>query len=119
MKKKIRTIYKYLKSNLRNDSNILLNDKDLIYNCWITNIFQESIKVPGHIMEIGVAAGRNSILFGSLLKLTGESNHRQYYGFDTFEEYIEETISDNPWLSNNAWKNNECKIENVEKNPKS
>ena len=115
MKKKIKTAYKYLTSILTNDSNIFFNDKELIYNCWITNIFQESIKVPGHIMEVGVASGRNSILFGSLLKLTGESNHRQYYGFDTFEGYVEETISDNPWLSNNAWKNDECKIENVEK----
>ena len=45
-----------------------LDDKELIYNCWISGIFQESMKVPGHIIEIGVASGRNSLLFGSLLK---------------------------------------------------
>ena len=73
------------------------------------------MKVPGHIIEIGVASGRNSLLFGSLLKLTGESNHRKYYGFDTFEGYVEDTISDNPWLSSNSWKNEDCKLDNVKK----
>ncbi len=107
--------FKYLKSKLINNSNSPIDDKELIYNCWITNIFQESMKVPGHIMEVGVASGRNSLLFGSLLKLTGEFNHRKYYGFDTFEGYLEDTIADNPWLSRESWKSNQYKLENVEK----
>ena len=55
------------------------------------------------------------MLFGSLLKLTGESNHRKYYGFDTFEGYIEDTVADNPWLSIRSWKNEDCKIKNVKR----
>ena len=115
MKKKLKNIFKKFKSTFSKNSNTLFNDKELIYFCWITNIFQEAMKVPGHIIEIGVASGRNSLLFGSLLKLTGESNHRKYYGFDTFEGYAEDTISDNPWLSSDSWKNEDCTLRNVKK----
>lgn len=94
---------------------VLLSDKDLIYNCWISSIFNEAMKVPGHIIETGVASGRNSVLFGSLLRLTGEANHRKYYGFDTFEGYVNDSIMDNPWLSGNSWKSDDCKLESVEK----
>ena len=113
--KKLKKVFKKFKLTFSKKSNTLFDDKELIYSCWITNIFQEAMKVPGHIIEIGVASGRNSLLFGSLLKLTGESNHRKYYGFDTFEGYVEDTISDNPWLSSNSWKNEDCKLDNVKK----
>ena len=106
----IKKVLRKFKSIFSSNSKTIIEDKELIYFCWITNIFQEAIKVPGHIIEIGVASGRNSLLFGSLLKLTGESNHRKYYGFDTFAGYIEDSISDNPWLSNNAWKEKECQL---------
>ena len=32
---------------------------------------------------------------------------------------LEDTISDNPWLSIDSWKNEDCKLENVKKNAKS
>ena len=91
------------------------SDEDLIYNCWISSIFGTAMEVPGHILEIGVASGRNSLLFGSLLKLTGESNHRKYYGFDTFEGYALDTIRDNPWLSNKSWKTKDCDLNAVKR----
>ena len=91
------------------------SDEDLIYNCWISNIFGTAMEVPGHILEIGVASGRNSLLFGSLLKLTGESNHRKYYGFDTFEGYALDTIRDNPWLSDKSWKTKDCDLNAVKR----
>ena len=79
----------------------------------ITDIFSKAIEVPGHIIEVGVADGRNSILFGKLLDITSEKWSRKYYGFDTFQGYPRDIKSKNPWLDLNSWKKNSCKKKNV------
>ena len=45
--------------------------------------------IPGHIAEIGVADGRNAILFGRLIKIHNDQSVRQYIGFDTFDGFTQ------------------------------
>ena len=51
-----------------------------------------------------MARGRNSVLFGNLIKLSGEETIRNYYGFDTFSGYTESDIDSSPHLSKNDWR---------------
>ena len=90
-----------------------VSDDEYLYYMWMSHLFSMSMKVPGHIVEVGVAGGRNSIIFGRLLELTGESYTRKYYGFDTFEGYCKDTVEENPWLNVNSWKGEEYSLHRV------
>ncbi len=90
-----------------------ISDIEYLYLLWIVNIFYKLIKVPGHILEIGVAGGRNTILFGKLLELSAEKWTRKYYGFDTFNGYPGDVKTLNPWLNLNAWRSDSCTKKSV------
>ena len=64
-----------------------LDENQLEYVIWLVRLFNQIEKVPGHIAEIGVASGNNSILFGKLIQQYGQSSVRRYFGFDTFEGF--------------------------------
>ena len=85
-----------------------LDELELSYLFSIFNLFQKVKELPGHIVELGVGGGRNSILFGSLLKFTSQHNNSKYFGFDTFGNYTEKDFLENPSLKNNKfkWENN-------------
>lgn len=74
------------------------------YMLWINHAFQKIRTVPGHIVEVGVARGRNAVLFGNLLKLYGEDDVRNYFGFDTFQGYAPGDLEHDPHLPKEAWK---------------
>ncbi len=83
-----------------------LDKKEFRYVLWVDRIYTKIRRVPGHIVELGVARGRNSLIFGNLMQLHGEAHLRQYYGFDTFQGYTEEDLKADPHLKRTAWKNN-------------
>jgi len=70
-----------------------ISDSDLEYLLWICSIYQKLDSIPGHIAEVGVAGGRNAVLFGRLIKIFGHASTRQYIGFDTFDGYTEKDLS--------------------------
>ena len=76
------------------------------YILWLDRIYQKIVKVPGHIVELGVAYGRNSIIFSNLIKMNGDDMVRKYYGFDTFKGYTEESLSIDKHLGKENWKDN-------------
>ena len=53
-------------------------------------LFKMVENIPGHIVELGVGAGRNAIVLGHLLKPNSQHGNSKYFGFDTFESYTEE-----------------------------
>lgn len=81
-----------------------LDHNEFRYILWLDRVFQKIQTVPGHIIEIGVARGRNAVLFGHLIKMNGEDSIRNYYGFDTFDGYTNEDLRRSPHLSDNEWK---------------
>ena len=83
-----------------------IHDNDLEYLLWISSLYSEIYNVPGHIAEIGVANGRNTVLFGKLIRLFNDSHVRQYIGFDTFDGYTERDLERDTHLSGKAWKGN-------------
>jgi hypothetical protein len=83
-----------------------LDESEFTYLFWLYEAFRKIRNVPGHIVEVGVARGRNSIVFGNLIKLRGEGSTRRYFGFDTFSGYTEEDIRSSPHLSGDHWKDN-------------
>ena len=83
-----------------------LDREEFKYVLWLDRIYQKIASVPGNIVEIGVAHGRNAILFGHLIKMNGDDAKRRYYGFDTFEGYSEQDLKTDPTLSGTAWKDN-------------
>ena len=83
-----------------------LESIELSYLYSIFNLYSSVQNVPGHIVELGVGAGRNAILFGNLLRFTSQSGNSRYFGFDTFGSYTEEDLKDNPSLDPNKWKKN-------------
>ena len=62
--------------------------------------------IPGHIIELGVGAGRNAILFGRMLEFEGQDINARYIGFDTFSSYTPRDLEQNPQLDKNKWSNN-------------
>lgn len=81
-----------------------IGDKDLEYLISLINSYLEIRDVPGHIAEVGVADGRNAVIFGKLVKHFGDQNTRQYLGFDTFDGYVERDLSRDKHLDPRAWK---------------
>ncbi len=94
------------KKIVNNQTNKTINDLDLEYLLWICNIYLKIKNVPGHIAEIGVADGRNAILFGRLIKIHNDQSVRQYIGFDTFDGFTQKDLERDKHLNKNRWKNN-------------
>jgi len=100
-----------------------IKDADLEYLLWISSLYIQISRIPGHIAEVGVADGRNTIMFARLIKIFGETSIRQYIGFDTFSGYSEQDLARDKYLidNNERWKSNSknevlerCVINNVE-----
>ena len=83
-----------------------IKDEDLEYLLWISNLYLQVVNIPGHIAEVGVANGRNTILFARLMQMYGDSSVRQYLGFDTFDGFTENDLERDEHLvkNNNRWK---------------
>lgn len=112
----------YLKAHMRNMLRTFLrvtdneiHDNDLEYLLWITTLYNEISNVPGHIAEIGVASGRNAVLFGKLIRLFNDTNVRQYIGFDTFDGYTRRDLKRDTHLNSNVWKGPKYTKASVEK----
>ena len=86
-----------------------IKDEDLEYVIWLTTLYLKLGQIPGHIAEIGVASGRNAVIFGKLIKLFSDTNVRQYIGFDTFTGYEERDLITSGHLKSDVWKNNSKK----------
>ncbi len=95
-----------------------IKDSELEYLLWITNIYLKIKNIPGHIAEIGVADGRNAVLFGRLIKMHNDQSVRQYIGFDTFSGFTSNDLERDNHLDKNRWKNNSKKkvLERCERN---
>lgn len=83
----------------------IINIGDLEYLLWITSLFVRIKNVPGHIAEIGVADGRNTVLFGTLIRMYNEGSVRQYVGFDTWDGFVERDLQKSEHLDKSRWKN--------------
>jgi len=83
---------------------------ELSYLFNIFNLYNEVEYLPGHILELGVGAGRNAIIFGNLLKATGQDATSRYFGFDTFGSYTKRDLELEKSLSREKWENNSLKF---------
>jgi hypothetical protein len=99
-------IYKLIRKVSRNLPAKDFSDFDLEYLMWIVKIYSRIEQIPGHIAEIGVASGRNSVLFGKLIKMHNQGSVRQYLGFDTFDGYNDYDLNRDSHLDHNEWKTN-------------
>lgn len=79
------------------------------YILWLDRIYQKISNVPGHVVELGVAYGRNAIIFGHQIKMNGDELVRKYYGFDTFSGYTEESLKIDKHLKADSWGDNSKK----------
>jgi len=86
------------------DQDKYLDDDKFRYILWLDRIYQKISRVPGHILEIGVARGRNAIIFGHLIKMNGEEAVRKYFGIDTFDGFAEDDLRRDSYLSPEEWK---------------
>lgn len=105
----IRILKKIAKRILLIESGNLIDDYNLEYLLWISNIYSKIKSIPGHIAEIGVADGRNTILFGRLIKLHRDQSVRQYIGFDTFDGFTDRDLARDTHLDKVNWKDNSRK----------
>ncbi len=81
-----------------------LEKSEFKYILSVYDVYKKVANVPGHIVELGVAYGRNTILFSHLINMFNENDVRKYYGFDTFDGFTDETLETNEQLSNSSWK---------------
>lgn len=86
-----------------NQSYLLENEFNYILNLY--ELYKSTQNIPGHIVEIGVAHGRNAIIFGNLIKNFGEKSTKKYHGLDTFDGYSEIDILNERHLDKHKWKN--------------
>lgn len=82
-----------------------LEKTEFKYVLWLDRVYQLIENTPGHIVELGVAYGRNAIIFSHLMQMNGQDDVRKYIGFDTFDGYTEDTLENESHLSGEAWKN--------------
>ncbi|MEQ1861203.1 MAG: class I SAM-dependent methyltransferase [Chthoniobacteraceae bacterium] len=81
-----------------------LDAAEFRYVLWLDRIYAKIAHVPGHVVELGVARGRNSIIFGHLVRMNGDEEVRKYYGFDTFDGYPPDDLAGNPQLRADTWR---------------
>ena len=82
-----------------------LYDDEFTYVLHLYELYKMTQNIPGHIVEVGVANGRNDIIFGQLVKHYGEKNTKKYHGIDTFDGYNIVDLKNEKHLKANAWKN--------------
>ena len=87
-----------------NDNYLEKIELSYLYNMF--NIFRDIENCPGHIIELGVGAGRNAIILGNLLKTTGQNGSSKYFGFDSFKNYTAKDLQIEKGLNPEKWKNN-------------
>lgn len=104
--KNLKRILKTLFNQIVSVSSREIKDEEIEYILWLTSLYINLEKLPGHIAEVGVASGRNAIIFGKLIKLFSDTNVRQYLGFDTFDGYVSRDIISSKHLREDAWKTN-------------
>ena len=105
MPKKLYKIYN-MESPEPNARDRYLEDLELSYLYSIFNLFNKVENIPGHIVELGVGAGRNAILFGKLLKAISQNINANYYGFDSFGSYTEKDLANHSALDPKRWEKN-------------
>ncbi len=81
-----------------------LDQREFRYILWLDRVYSKINEVPGHIIELGVAKGRNTLIFGNLIHMNGDAEVRRYYGFDTFNGYTHEDTKSSTWLKATSWK---------------
>lgn len=81
-----------------------LDKAEFKYVLWLDRVYSKIQTVPGHIVELGVANGRNTLLFGNLIHMNGDEQVRRYFGFDTFSGYTSDDMKTSKWLSTSSWK---------------
>ena len=99
-----RLIRKFAKMILSANKTKVIKDYDLEYLLWITSLYLKIKYLPGNIAEVGVADGRNTVLFGRLIKLHNDQSVRQYIGFDTFDGYKKKDLVRDGHLNKSGWK---------------
>lgn len=81
-----------------------LEKSEFKYILWLYEVYKMIDNVPGHIVELGVAYGRNTIIFSHLMQMHGHDDVRKYIGFDTFDGYTEDSLQIDKHLSASSWK---------------
>ena len=81
----------------------LVDRNEAFYLMSIFKLFSMVKDIPGHIIELGVGAGRNAILFGRMLEFEGQDINARYIGFDTFGSYTPRDLEQHPKLDRNKW----------------
>lgn len=86
------------------DDQKYLEKTEFKYILWLYEVYKMIDTVPGHIVELGVAYGRNTIIFSHLMQMHNQDDVRKYVGFDTFDGYTDESLASNAHLSPKSWK---------------
>jgi len=94
---------KYFRPDARDN---YLDRIEISYLFNMFNIFTDIEKCPGHIIELGVGAGRNAIILGNLLKASSQDGSSRYFGFDSFKSYTSRDLEIEKGLNPKKWKNN-------------
>ncbi len=107
LKRNIFNLSKKISNKYRPDArDNYLERIELSYLYNIFNLYKEVESCPGNIIELGVGAGRNAILFGNLIRATGQHASARYFGFDTFGSYTPRDLELESNLDPNKWANN-------------
>jgi hypothetical protein len=79
-----------------------LNHKSINYIVGHYRLYELIKDVPGHIIELGTGSGRNSLIFGSIIKLNNQAKYKHVYGFDTFSGYPKNVLESNKHFDSKA-----------------
>ena len=86
---------------IQKDNKFVPTSNEVNYLIGLHNLYLKNINVPGHIIEMGAGNGRNSIIFGNLIKYYNKNKYQKYYGFDTFMGYPADVLKKNPHFTKN------------------
>ena len=115
MKKFVKNLFKrdiVININEVENNQTYLYEEEFTYILHLYELYKLTQKIPGHIVEIGVGNGRNSIIFGQLIKKFGDNSTKKYHGIDTFDGYVEKDLVKQKYLDKNAWKDIDINLVN-------
>jgi len=74
---------------------LFLSSKNLSRLLFMNRLYEQTVEVPGVVMEFGVRWGQNCALFAALRGIYEPFNrHRKIIGFDTFEGFPSVSVKD-------------------------
>ena len=87
---------------------------EIVLAAALSGLLQQVDAVPGHVAELGVGSGTNSLVLSTLITDVFCWDNTQYVGFDTFHGYPSDVLNRNPAFREGAFQGDDFSLNFVQ-----